>query len=47
MTTLERHFGFNSAQTGLIMAANDVGFLVVVLFVSYIAAKVTWCPSHR
>ncbi|KAK7106612.1 solute carrier organic anion transporter family member 2A1-like isoform X1 [Littorina saxatilis] len=40
VTTLERHFGFNSAQTGLIMAANDVGFLVMVLFVSYIAAKV-------
>lgn len=40
VTTLERHFGFNSAQTGLIMAANDVGFLVVILFISYITAKV-------
>ncbi|KAL8617447.1 hypothetical protein ACOMHN_025759 [Nucella lapillus] len=38
VTTLERHFGFSSAQTGLIMAANDVGFLVVILFVSFLAA---------
>ena len=45
MTTLERHFGFNSTQTGLIMAANDVGFLVVVLFISYIAAKVSQCRN--
>ncbi|KAL8573442.1 hypothetical protein ACOMHN_032457 [Nucella lapillus] len=40
VTTLERHFGFSSTQTGLIMAANDVGFLVIVLFISFIATKV-------
>ncbi|KAK7491035.1 hypothetical protein BaRGS_00017731, partial [Batillaria attramentaria] len=40
VTTLERHFGFSSFQTGLIMAGNEVGFLVVVLFASYIAAQV-------
>ncbi|PVD27047.1 hypothetical protein C0Q70_12197 [Pomacea canaliculata] len=40
VTTIERHFGFSSEQTGLIMAANDIGFLVIVLFVSYIATRV-------
>ncbi|XP_076471762.1 solute carrier organic anion transporter family member 2A1-like [Babylonia areolata] len=40
VTTLEKHFGFNSSQTGLIMAANDMGFLLVVLFVSFVATKV-------
>ncbi|GFS18181.1 solute carrier organic anion transporter family member [Elysia marginata] len=39
ITTLERQFGFSSTQTGLIMAANDVGFLVCVLFLSYSASK--------
>ncbi|KAK3766324.1 hypothetical protein RRG08_044515 [Elysia crispata] len=39
ITTLERQFGFSSTQTGLIMAANDVGFLVCVLFVSYSASN--------
>lgn len=39
VTTLERQFGFSSNQTGLIMAANDIGFLVFVLFVSYLAPK--------
>ncbi|RUS88016.1 hypothetical protein EGW08_004182, partial [Elysia chlorotica] len=39
ITTLERQFGFSSSQTGLIMAANDVGFLVCVLFLSYSASK--------
>ncbi|XP_025102752.1 solute carrier organic anion transporter family member 2B1-like [Pomacea canaliculata] len=40
VTTLERHFGFSSSETGLIMAANDVGFLIVILFVSHAATKV-------
>ncbi|XP_076437182.1 solute carrier organic anion transporter family member 2A1-like [Babylonia areolata] len=40
VTTLEKHFGFNSAQTGLIMAANDVGFLAIILFASFMASKV-------
>ncbi|XP_059154803.1 solute carrier organic anion transporter family member 2A1-like [Physella acuta] len=39
VTTLERQFGLNSKQTGLILAANDVGFLICVLFVSYSAPK--------
>lgn len=41
VTTLERHFGFSSSETGLIMAANDVGFLIVILFVSHAATKVS------
>ncbi|XP_025102615.1 solute carrier organic anion transporter family member 2A1-like isoform X2 [Pomacea canaliculata] len=40
VTTIERHFGFSSEQTGIIMAANDIGFLVIVLFVSHIATRV-------
>ncbi|XP_061177420.1 solute carrier organic anion transporter family member 2B1-like [Saccostrea echinata] len=31
---LERQFGLNSAQSGLVMAFNDIGFFTVVLFVS-------------
>lgn len=40
VTTLEKHFGFSSTQTGLIMAANDVGFLAIILFVSFMASRV-------
>ncbi|KAK6960438.1 hypothetical protein BgiMline_035645 [Biomphalaria glabrata] len=40
VTTLERQFGFTSKQTGLIMAANDIGFLICVLFVSYSSTRV-------
>ncbi|GFN86650.1 solute carrier organic anion transporter family member [Plakobranchus ocellatus] len=39
ITTLERQFGFSSKQTGLIMAANDIGYLVCVLFLSYSASS--------
>ncbi|CAG5125103.1 unnamed protein product [Candidula unifasciata] len=39
VTTLERQFGFTSHQTGIIMAANDIGYLVCVLFVSYSASR--------
>lgn len=39
VTTLERQFGFSSKQTGIIMAANDIGYLACVLFVSYSASK--------
>ncbi|BFZ11093.1 hypothetical protein BsWGS_14132 [Bradybaena similaris] len=39
VTTLERQFGFTSQQTGIIMAANDIGYLVCVLFVSYSASR--------
>ncbi|XP_061182972.1 solute carrier organic anion transporter family member 2A1-like [Saccostrea echinata] len=31
---LERQFGFNSAQSGLLIAFNDIGFFAVILFVS-------------
>ncbi|XP_050389579.2 solute carrier organic anion transporter family member 2A1 [Patella vulgata] len=40
VTTLERQFGFSSSETGLILAANDIGFLVSTLFVGYLAPKV-------
>ncbi|CAG5123254.1 unnamed protein product [Candidula unifasciata] len=39
ITTLERQFGFSSHQTGIIMAANDVGFLVFVLFAAHLATR--------
>ncbi|BFZ20992.1 hypothetical protein BsWGS_24031 [Bradybaena similaris] len=39
VTTLERQFGFSSHQTGIIMAANDVGFLVCVLFAAHLASR--------
>lgn len=31
---LERQFGLNSAQTGLAMAFNDIGYFAIVLFIS-------------
>ncbi|CAG5123255.1 unnamed protein product, partial [Candidula unifasciata] len=40
ITTLERQFGFSSYYTGIIMAANDIGFLVCVLFAAHLATKV-------
>ncbi|CAG5123252.1 unnamed protein product, partial [Candidula unifasciata] len=39
VTTLERQFGFSSQQTGIILAANDIGYLVCVLFVGYLATR--------
>ncbi|CAG5123502.1 unnamed protein product, partial [Candidula unifasciata] len=39
VTTLEKQFGFNSHQSGIIMAANDMGYLVCVLFVGYVASR--------
>lgn len=35
ITALERQFGFSSAESGFLLACNDIGFLVTVLFVSY------------
>ncbi|BFZ20988.1 hypothetical protein BsWGS_24027 [Bradybaena similaris] len=39
VTTLERQFGFSSYQTGIILAANDIGYLACVLFVAHIANR--------
>ncbi|CAG5123500.1 unnamed protein product, partial [Candidula unifasciata] len=39
VTTLERQFGFSSYQTGIIMAANDIGYLACVLFAAYLAPR--------
>ena len=38
---LEKQFGFSSAETGLLMSCNDIGYLSCVLFAGYIARKVS------
>ncbi|XP_014770122.1 solute carrier organic anion transporter family member 1C1 [Octopus bimaculoides] len=35
VTAIERQFGFSSANSGFLLACNDIGFLSTVLFVSY------------
>ncbi|KAL5014234.1 hypothetical protein ScPMuIL_008504 [Solemya velum] len=40
ITTLERHFGLNSSQSGFLMSCNDIGFLTMTLFVTYSARRV-------
>ena len=40
ITTLERYFGFSSAQSGFILSCNDIGFLVLTLFISNYATRV-------
>ncbi|VDI50018.1 solute carrier organic anion transporter family, member 3A [Mytilus galloprovincialis] len=35
ITTLEKQFGFNSSQSGFLLSCNDIGFLLLTLFVSY------------
>lgn len=40
ITTLERHFGLSSSQSGFLMSCNDIGFLATTLFASYSARKV-------
>ncbi|KAK3732075.1 hypothetical protein RRG08_026460 [Elysia crispata] len=35
LTTFEKQFGFSSRQTGLIMAASNIGYMACVLFVSH------------
>ncbi|KAL4218353.1 hypothetical protein ACF0H5_023090 [Mactra antiquata] len=37
---LEKEFGFSSADSGLIMSCNDLGYLTCVIFAGYIAKKV-------
>ena len=40
ITTIEKQFGFSSAQSGFLMSCNDIGFLITTLFFSYLARKV-------
>ncbi|XP_046583921.1 solute carrier organic anion transporter family member 2A1-like [Haliotis rubra] len=39
VTTLERQFGFTSAETGIIMASNDIGYMLVVVFIAHFAHR--------
>ena len=45
---LEKQFGFSSAETGLLMSCNDIGYLTCVIFAGYIARKVStsWNKYH-
>ena len=40
ITTIEKQFGLNSAQSGLLLGCNDIGFLLTTLFASYAARHV-------
>ncbi|KAK3087448.1 hypothetical protein FSP39_006020 [Pinctada imbricata] len=40
ITTLEKYFGFSSAQSGFLLSCNDIGFLLSTLIVSFFARKV-------
>lgn len=35
VTAIEKHFNFNSGQSGILLGSNDIGFLVSVLIFSY------------
>ena len=37
---LEKQFGFSSAEAGVLMSCNDIGFLCTVMFAGYLAKKV-------
>ena len=39
ITTIEKQFGFSSAQSGFLMSCNDIGYLIMTLFFSYLARK--------
>ncbi|XP_067666199.1 solute carrier organic anion transporter family member 2A1-like [Haliotis asinina] len=39
VTTLERQFGFTSSETGIIMASNDIGYMLVVVFIAHFAHR--------
>jgi len=40
ISTLERQFGFSSTQSGLIMSANELGFLTISLIGGYFAPRI-------
>lgn len=40
ITTLEKQFGFTSAQSGFLMSCNDIGFLLTTIFVAHLARTV-------
>ena len=40
VSMLEKQFGFSSAETGVLMGCNDIGFLSFILFAGYMARKV-------
>ena len=39
ITVLERAFGLNSSKSGLLLSANDIGFVVTVLLASHFLKK--------
>ncbi|XP_064619555.1 uncharacterized protein LOC135482995 [Lineus longissimus] len=39
LTTIEKAFGFPSSKSGFITSTNDIGFLITVIPVSYMASK--------
>ena len=40
ITTIEKQFGLNSAQSGFLLSCNDIGFLLTSLLASYAAHRV-------
>ncbi|XP_061168483.1 solute carrier organic anion transporter family member 2B1-like [Saccostrea echinata] len=40
ITTLEKQFGFSSAQSGFLMSCNDIGFLLTTIFIAHLARNV-------
>ncbi|KAK3087976.1 hypothetical protein FSP39_013011 [Pinctada imbricata] len=40
VTTLEKYFGFSSAQSGFLLSCNDIGYLLTTLIASFFARKV-------
>ncbi|KAK6183360.1 hypothetical protein SNE40_010859 [Patella caerulea] len=40
ITAIERHFGFTSSQSGIVVASLDIGFISTSLFVGYFATRV-------
>ena len=40
ITTIEKQFGLSSSQTGYLLACNEIGYCVMILFASHFARKV-------